>query len=95
MRHRFLLAAVLTPFALNGPQSVAYTTVNAPARAHYTRHATDSLEDQAATRVAAAVCSKRIAVLGELPEHGEGRGFNIKARVIQQLVEHCGFHSRI
>ena len=33
-----------------------------------THPATDALEEQAAARVAAAVCSKRIVLLGELPD---------------------------
>ncbi len=53
--------------------------------------ATDELEEQAAARVAAAVCSKRVVVLGELPEHGEARGFGVKARVVERLVTRCGF----
>ena len=40
--------------------------------------ATDSLEEQAAARVAAAVCGKRVVLLGELPEHGEARGVRRK-----------------
>ena len=51
----------------------------------------DSVEKQAAARVAAAVCSKRIVLLGELPEHGEARGFGVKARVVERLVARCGF----
>lgn len=49
------------------------------------------LEEQAATRVADAVCDKRLVLLGELPEHGEARGFGIKARIVEQLVTRCGF----
>jgi erythromycin esterase-like protein len=55
--------------------------------------ATDTLEEQAAARVAAAVCSKRIVLLGELPEHGEARGFGVKARVVERLVTSCGFRA--
>ena len=55
--------------------------------------AADSLEDQAAARVAAAVCSKRVVVLGELPEHGEARGFAVKARIVERLVARCGFRA--
>ena len=54
---------------------------------------TDSLEDQAAARVAAAVCDKRVVLLGELPEHGEARGFGVKARVVERLVTSCGFRA--
>jgi erythromycin esterase-like protein len=55
--------------------------------------ATDALEEQAAARVAAAVCSKRIVLLGELPEHGEARGFGVKARVVERLMASCGFRA--
>jgi erythromycin esterase-like protein len=55
--------------------------------------ATDALEEQAAARVAAAVCGKRIVLLGELPEHGEARGFGVKARVVERLVASCGFRA--
>ena len=55
--------------------------------------ATDALEEQAAARVAAAVCSKRVVLLGELPEHGEARGFGVKARIVERLVASCGFRA--
>lgn len=51
----------------------------------------DDLEEQAAARVAAAVCDKRVVLLGELPEHGEARGFGVKARIVERLVAQCGF----
>jgi erythromycin esterase-like protein len=51
----------------------------------------DDLEEQAAARVAAAVCGKRVVLLGELPEHGEARGFGVKARIVERLVAQCGF----
>jgi erythromycin esterase-like protein len=54
---------------------------------------TDELEEQAAARVAAAVCNKRVVLLGELPEHGEARGFGVKARVVERLVAGCGFRA--
>lgn len=57
--------------------------------------ATDALEEQAATRVAAAVCSQRVVLLGELPEHGEARGFGVKARIVERLVGRCGFRARL
>ncbi|HST61771.1 MAG TPA: erythromycin esterase family protein [Longimicrobium sp.] len=55
--------------------------------------ATDSLEEQAAARVAAAVCGKRVVLLGELPDHGHARGFGVKARIVERLVTHCGFNA--
>ncbi|HSQ30790.1 MAG TPA: erythromycin esterase family protein [Gemmatimonadaceae bacterium] len=55
--------------------------------------ATDSIEQQAAARVADAVCSKRVVLLGELPEHGEARGMGVKARIVERLVARCGFRA--
>lgn len=57
------------------------------------RTATDSLEEAAAARVAAAACGKRIVLLGESIQHGEARGFGIKARVVERLVTRCGFRA--
>jgi erythromycin esterase-like protein len=37
------------------------------------------------------LCEKRIALLGELPSHGEARAFAGKAAVARALVERCGF----
>lgn len=37
------------------------------------------------------VCDRDLVLLGELPDHGEAVGFAIKARVVQALVERCGF----
>jgi erythromycin esterase-like protein len=42
-------------------------------------------------RVAEAVCDKQVVVLGELPSHGEARGFQAKARIVERLVDRCGF----
>jgi erythromycin esterase-like protein len=42
-------------------------------------------------RVVEAVCHKQVVVLGELPSHGEARGFQAKARIAQRLIERCGF----
>lgn len=53
----------------------------------------ENVEAQAAARVADAVCDRRVVLLGELPEHGEARGFGVKARVVQHLVERCGFRA--
>ena len=69
-------------------QRVAPGTVSANAHS-----ATDTLEELAAARVAAAVCSKRVVLLGELPSHGEARGFGVKARVVERLVADCGFRA--
>ena len=45
----------------------------------------------AEARAAAAVCDKQVVVLGELPSHGEARGFQAKAEIVQRLVRQCGF----
>jgi erythromycin esterase-like protein len=50
---------------------------------------TDSLAAEA--RVVDAVCAKQVVVLGELPSHGESRAFQAKARIVERLVERCGF----
>lgn len=38
-----------------------------------------------------ALCNKRVAVLAELPSHGEGVAFSLKADVVRALVQRCGF----
>jgi erythromycin esterase-like protein len=45
----------------------------------------------AEARAAAAVCDKQVVVLGELPSHGEARGFQAKAEIVTRLVRQCGF----
>jgi erythromycin esterase-like protein len=42
-------------------------------------------------RVADAVCGHEVVILGELPSHGEARAFEAKARIVQQLIDRCGF----
>jgi len=37
------------------------------------------------------LCEKRIALLGELPSHGEARAFAGKAAIVRALVERCGY----
>ncbi|MFC0682699.1 hypothetical protein ACFFGH_33125 [Lysobacter korlensis] len=37
------------------------------------------------------VCDRDLVLLGELPGHGEAVGFALKARIVQRLVERCGF----
>ena len=94
---RLGLGAVLVGCLSLAPAAAHAQRLTAPARGSTSRvgtsPATDSVEDQAAARVAAAVCDTRVVLLGELPEHGEGRGMSIKARIIQRLVGHCGFHT--
>ena len=36
-------------------------------------------------------CRNDIVLLGELPSHGEAKTFGLKARIVQALVERCGF----
>ena len=87
-----LLVGVSLISAAAGAQRVALATSSVTVSPG-THPATDALEEQAAARVAAAVCSKRIVLLGELPEHGEARGFGVKARVVERLVRSCGFRA--
>ena len=65
--------------------TVGVATVPVPAFAQH-RDAT-SAEGASCTRL----CKKQIVVLGELPSHGEARAFQAKARIVQRLVEDCGF----
>jgi erythromycin esterase-like protein len=41
--------------------------------------------------VADAVCGKQVVILGELPSHGEARAFEAKAKIVQRLIDRCGF----
>lgn len=75
-----------------GAQRVA-PAIGSPTRSPGVHPTAADLEEQAAARVAAAVCSKRVVLLGELPEHGEAHGFGVKARVVERLVARCGFHA--
>src|SRR5689334_4530094 len=63
------------------------------ARAQDAAPSADTLAERAADRVAADVCDRRVVLLGELPEHGEARGFAVKARVVERLVTRCGFRA--
>src|SRR5688572_16606765 len=83
----------LQRFAVGALLLGALALVPAGAGAQGAAPATDALEQQAAERVAAAVCGKRVVLLGELPEHGEARGFGVKARVVERLVARCGFRA--
>jgi erythromycin esterase-like protein len=65
--------------------SVCALTLPVPGFAQH-RDATSAEE-----RLARALCKKQIIVLGELPSHGESRGFQAKARIVKRLVEECGF----
>jgi len=44
-------------------------------------------------RVADAVCGKQLVILGELPSHGEALAFEAKAKIVQRLVEQCGYNA--
>lgn len=85
---RLLVGALSLISAAAGAQRVAPATGSPGAHS-----ATDTLEEKAAAHVAAAVCSKRVVLLGELPEHGEARGFGVKKRVVERLVSNCGFRA--
>ena len=39
------------------------------------------------------LCDKHVVLLGELPSHGEARGFGAKARIVEGLVGECGFEA--
>ena len=41
--------------------------------------------------IANIACKSDVVLLGELPSHGEAGAFGIKARIVQDLVQHCGF----
>ena len=43
--------------------------------------------------VAESVCDMQIVLLGELPTHGESRAFQAKARIVEHLVNQCGFEA--
>jgi erythromycin esterase-like protein len=53
--------------------------------------ATSSPRDPALQPIAATLCSKDIVLLGELPSHGEAKTFGLKAAIVQDLVQSCGF----
>lgn len=44
-------------------------------------------------RVVEAFCDRQVVLLGELPTHGEARGFQAKAGIVRRLVEECGFEA--
>ena len=47
--------------------------------------------DSVVAQVADAICGKEVAMLGELPSHGEARAFEAKAKIVQRLIDRCGF----
>lgn len=87
-----LLGGLSLVSAAAGAQRVAPAT-GSPTGGPGAHPAGDALEEQAAARVAAAVCSKRVVLLGELNSHGEARGFGVKARIVERLVARCGFRA--
>ena len=44
-------------------------------------------------RAAELACGKQVVVLGELPSHGEAGAFAAKARIVEELVNRCGFRA--
>lgn len=64
-----------------------FSLLLAPAQTSAQRTGHVPIEQQ----VAEALCEKQIVVLGELPSHGEARAFQAKARIVEQLVNQCGF----
>ncbi len=87
-----LLGSLLVGLPAAGAQRVAPATGSATGSPGVSP-ATDSIEQRAATRVADAVCGKRVVLVGELPEHGEARGMGVKARIVERLVARCGFRA--
>lgn len=54
--------------------------------------AQDAGDDAALVQeVVQAACDRPVALLGELPSHGEARAFAAKARIVRRLVDDCGF----
>jgi erythromycin esterase-like protein len=47
--------------------------------------------DPAVRKAADFACRYQVVVLGELPSHGEARGFEAKAQIVRRLVNKCGF----
>jgi erythromycin esterase-like protein len=47
--------------------------------------------DAVVAGVADAVCGSQVVLLGELPSHGEARAFEAKAKIVQRLIDRCGF----
>lgn len=88
-----LLGACFLVATTAGAQRLAASAGTSRTSSPAAHTTTDNLEELAATRVADAVCSKRVVLLAELPEHGEGRGMSVKARVVQRLVDRCGFRT--
>ncbi|NOX68070.1 MAG: erythromycin esterase family protein [Gammaproteobacteria bacterium] len=65
--------------------SIALLVASAQTRAQQTQ--SPLIEEQ----IMNLVCDKQVVVLGELPSHGEARGFQLKARIVERLVNRCGF----
>ena len=86
-----LLGGLVAPDAARAQMNA--TAKGSGASDRDTSRAIEELERQAAARVAAAVCDRRIVLLGELPDHGHARGFGVKARVVEHLVTRCGFRA--
>ncbi|HUP88449.1 MAG TPA: hypothetical protein VM100_03830 [Longimicrobiales bacterium] len=48
--------------------------------------------DRELNAITSPICDKALVVLGELPSHGEAKTFVLKARLVQDLVQNCGFN---
>ncbi len=70
--------------------ALAFSVVIMAAPTAAAAQVTDSLAPIIA-QVTDAVCRKDVVLLGQLPSHGEARGFQIKAGVVERLIERCGF----
>jgi erythromycin esterase-like protein len=46
-------------------------------------------------RATSQLCDKQVVVLAELPSHGEGHAFAIKADIVKALVQQCGFKALV
>jgi erythromycin esterase-like protein len=53
--------------------------------------ATSPPRDPALQPLSRVLCDKDIVLLGELPSHGEAKTFGLKAKIVQDLVQSCGF----
>ena len=53
--------------------------------------ATAAPRDRDLAPITRLACRNDIVLLGELPSHGEARAFEMKARIVQALVQECGF----
>lgn len=55
------------------------------------RGSSDALAANVVDRVVRALCDKRVALLGESPTHGFGKTMQLKAEIVQRLVDDCHY----